>query len=166
MNVKPWFYKSEQEAKIFQINFLLAMDEANRQLDAINGAKNLQAEYYSERGLSHMNKDEIKTNLINEPITFPKNFTRQEEHKTIEYRAYTQEFTTTDETTGEVSFGKFHVPPIEGKIIHKDNATVVILKDGSKGVAICGKKDTYSRKEGLKWAYKRAMAQYFMKEIH
>jgi len=165
MDIKPWFPRRiEEEEKNFGRSFETVMDEAKQKDDMINRIKDFKAEY-CKREWSSMNKDEIKTNLIGEP-TFPKNFARQEEHKTIEYRAYTQEFTTTDETTGEVSFGKFYVPLIEGKIIHKDNATVVILKDGSKGIAMCGKKDTYSRKEGLKWAYKRAMAQYFMKEIH
>lgn len=100
----------------------------------------------------------------NDSNTIPQNFVRQEEHKNIVYKGYVQEFIETNIETGESVTGKFYVSSTKAKIIHKDNATVVILDDGSKGVAKCNEKDIYSRKEGLRLAYNRAMIEHLLKE--
>jgi len=93
------------------------------------------------------------------------NRVRQEEHKIIEYKGHTQEFIERNTSTGEVNTSKFYVPASRGKVMHKDIATIVILEDGSKGVAKCNKEDNYSRKTGLKIAYNRAMIQHLLSEI-
>lgn len=60
--------------------------------------------------------------------------------------------------------GSFRLlPEMFGKIIRQDNATVVILNDGSKGVAKCGEKEVYSRSVGLRIAYNRAVIAYLQK---
>jgi hypothetical protein len=93
------------------------------------------------------------------------NFTQYEEYKNIEYKGHLQEFTEINTITGEVNSSKFYVPTSRAKVIHKDNATIVILQDGSKGVAKCGKDDVFSRKTGLKVAYNRAMIEHLLNEI-
>lgn len=94
-----------------------------------------------------------------------KNYVSQDERKTIEYKGHIQEFTETDTFTNETNYNIFYVPTSRGTIIHQDTATIVILEDGSKGVAKCGNKDAFSRKTGLKIAYDRAMIQHLQREI-
>jgi hypothetical protein len=93
------------------------------------------------------------------------NYVKQYERKTIEYKGHLQEFTETNVFSGETNTNKFYVPTSRGEVIHQDSATVVFLQDGSKGVAKCGKDDTFSRKTGLKIAYNRALIQHLEKEI-
>lgn len=95
----------------------------------------------------------------------PQNYIIQPEYKTIEYRGYYQEFIERDTITGEERIGRFYVPTRRGKLIRQDNATVVILDDGSKGVAQCCSKDKFSRKIGLKYAYNRALATSLINEV-
>ena len=105
--------------------------------------------------MNNMNNNDLK----------PTNFVKNEEYKTIEYKGCMQEFNETNHITGEVNSGRFYVSSSKGKVIHQDNATIVILQDGSKGVAKCGKNDNFSRKTGLKIAYNRAMIEHLLKEI-
>ncbi|MDD4779105.1 MAG: aegerolysin family protein [Tissierellia bacterium] len=143
-------YKQRWIAKIQKNNKVIRKGFINEN-DAINYRKELE----------RMNN----INMINIDNLKPDNFVKQEEHKTIEYKGHMQDFTETNIVTREVNSGKFYVPTSRGKVIHQDNATIVILHDGSKGIAKCGKNDTFSRKTGLKIAYNRAMIEHLSKEI-
>jgi len=76
---------------------------------------------------------------------------------TIVYHAVRQPFTEYNSETGEViKQGSFMIPEKTEKIIEQDNATVVFLDDGSKGVAKCHPHDIPSKGTGRKIAYLRA----------
>ncbi|MBL4951078.1 hypothetical protein JK635_02335 [Neobacillus sp. YIM B02564] len=51
------------------------------------------------------------------------------------------------------------------KVIYNDDVTVVILEDGSKGVAIKSPKDAYNKQIGHDIAHKRARIKQLKKEI-
>jgi hypothetical protein len=51
------------------------------------------------------------------------------------------------------------------KIIYNEPATIVILEDGSKGVAKCAEGDTYDRVMGFKIAFRRAVIKSMNKEL-
>lgn len=137
-----WIAKIQRNNKVVRKGF-------EKEEDAINYRKEL------EKNMDNTNIDTV----------IPNNVTRKEEYKTIEYKGYTQEFIEKNIITGDINSNKFYVPVTRGRVIHKDSATIVILEDGSKGVAKCGKNDTYSRKTGLKIAYNRAKIISLQKEI-
>ena len=53
---------------------------------------------------------------------------------------------------------------MKATIIHQDRYTIVLLEDGSKGIAKCMDGDSYSRRKGVKIAYNRAMIEHLTKE--
>lgn len=52
---------------------------------------------------------------------------------------------------------------IDGRVIRNGSAIVVMLNDGSKGVAVCSPEDEFDARKGLKIAHARAMVQHFKK---
>jgi hypothetical protein len=54
-------------------------------------------------------------------------------------------------------------PGEEYKVIYSGNTTVVIMKDGSKGVSKCDPKDSYNPQIGLQIAYNRAKIESLIK---
>lgn len=88
------------------------------------------------------------------------------EIKTIKYHGTKQYFTEIDARTKEViKDSSFRTTPKHEKIIHNENATIVILDDGSKGVAKCMPEDTYDKTTGIKIAYIRAKIKSLQKEL-
>lgn len=88
------------------------------------------------------------------------------EIKTIIYQGTKQYFTEIDERTKEViKDSSFRTAQKREKVIHNDNATIVILDDGSKGVAKCNPIDDYNKTTGIKIAYLRAKIKSLQKEL-
>jgi hypothetical protein len=87
------------------------------------------------------------------------------ESKSVSYATCYRKFTEYNDdndvfgTEGTFEFLK----GISGKVMHQDKYTIVILSDGSKGVAMCMEGDTFSRRKGLRIAYNRAMIQHLEK---
>lgn len=91
---------------------------------------------------------------------------RNAEIKTIKYYGTKQYFTEIDGRTKEViKDSSFRTTPKHEKVIHNENATIVILDDGSKGVARCCPEDTYDKVKGIKIAYLRAKIKSLNKEL-
>ena len=89
------------------------------------------------------------------------------EVKTVSYAPCYQKFTeyATDRADVFGIKGIFEFTKgISGKVMHRDKYTIVILDDGSKGVAMCMEGDIFSRKKGLKIAFNRAMIEHLKKE--
>lgn len=53
----------------------------------------------------------------------------------------------------------------DNKVIRNDRATIVILKDGTKGVSKCLPEDTYDSEKGYKIALNRAVIKSLQKEL-
>lgn len=64
-----------------------------------------------------------------------------------------------------INSGSFKIPERQQKVIRNGRATIVILDDGSKGVAICGNKDFYDATTGIKIAYTRAKIESMKNEL-
>lgn len=99
-------------------------------------------------------------------VKTPKNIARKNEVRHIKYHGhyhFVTEYLPDMKTVKE----EYHYKTNDetARIIHQDTATIVIFEDGSKGVAVCGKNDTFSRKTGMKIAYNRAMIAKLQKEI-
>jgi hypothetical protein len=154
---RRWIAKIQRNNKVIKKGFI-SYD------DAVNYRKELKKMNMND-GLDNFNFVKTLKFYLDGYFDDNKNCVRQEEQKTVVYQGYKQEFCTTNDSTGETLYGYYFVPATKAKIIHKDTATIVIFEDGSKGVAKCGKDDTYSRKTGLKIAYNRAMIQHLQKEI-
>lgn len=91
---------------------------------------------------------------------------RNAEIKTIKYYGTKQYFVETDARTGEViKDSSFKTRAKTEKVIHNDLATIVILDDGSKGVAKCMPEDQYDKIKGIKIAYIRAKIKSLQKEL-
>lgn len=52
------------------------------------------------------------------------------------------------------------------RVIYSGRVTVVILKDGSKGVSKCLESDTYSKKDGYNIAYLKANIKSMTKQLN
>jgi hypothetical protein len=89
----------------------------------------------------------------------------QDEVKIFTYNKYYVSFTEHSNTTGELKKGAFSIPERTQKVIHSKNATIVILDDGSKGIAKCCKDDEYNKTTGIKIAYTRAKIKSLQKEL-
>ncbi len=64
-----------------------------------------------------------------------------------------------------INSGSFKIPERTQKVIRNGRATIVILDDGSKGVAIAGKREVYDATKGLKIAYTRAKIESLKNEL-
>ena len=86
---------------------------------------------------------------------------------TVIYHQTYQHFTELDENGNIIKEGKFKIPERVEKIIENELATVVFLKDVSKGVSLCHPLDVYKFDEtlGRKLAYLRAKIVSMTKEI-
>lgn len=83
----------------------------------------------------------------------------------VNYKTAYVSFTETNTLTGEVKDGKFKVwDGFEGKVYSADKYVVVVLADGSKGIAKCDESDEFSYKNGLHIAFNRALIEHIKKE--
>jgi hypothetical protein len=87
------------------------------------------------------------------------------ETKVFTYKKHYINFTENNLTTGEICEKSFSVPEKIGKVIYNNNATIVILNDGSKGVAKCCPNDIFDKTIGIKIAYNRAKIKSLQKEL-
>jgi len=88
------------------------------------------------------------------------------EVKTIKYYGTKQYFVETDARTEDViKDSSFRTSAKHEKVIQNNNATIVILEDGSKGVSKCLPIDTYNETKGIKIAYIRAKIKSLQKEL-
>ena len=91
---------------------------------------------------------------------------REAEIKTIVYHGTKQYFTEFDARTKEIiKDSSFKTTPKHEKVIHNNNATIVILDDGSKGISKCCLLDEYDKLKGIKIAYIRAKMKSLQKEL-
>jgi hypothetical protein len=86
------------------------------------------------------------------------------EIRDIVYGEHYISFYESSNITG-VKTGSFKVSSKKEKVIFNKDQTIVILDDGSKGVAICSHKDTFDKITGLRIAYNRAKINSLQKEI-
>jgi hypothetical protein len=87
------------------------------------------------------------------------------EVKKVNYEKVKYYFTETNVETGESYSGYFTEEPMSARLMRIASYTILILEDGSKGVAECGRNENFSRKSGLKIAWLRAMIIHFQKEL-
>jgi len=86
--------------------------------------------------------------------------------KEITYHGTKQYFTEVDARTKDViKDSSFRTSAKHEKVIQNNNATIVILEDGSKGVSKCLPIDTYNETKGIKIAYIRAKIKSLNKEL-
>ena len=64
-----------------------------------------------------------------------------------------------------ISRYSFEVKELKEKVIYSNNAVIVILDDGSKGVAKCMDIDDFDEIKGLKIAYNKAKIKSLQKEL-
>lgn len=94
------------------------------------------------------------------------NKTVNTEVKNITYHGMRQYFTEINQTSGDIKETYFKTQEKKERVIHNENATVVILDDGSKGVARCCPEDEYNPNKGIKIAYIRAKMKSLRKELN
>jgi hypothetical protein len=94
-----------------------------------------------------------------------KNKVIQNEVKEIIYQPTRQYFSEIS-STGGVRDSHFRIPERKQKVIHTKDQTIVILGDGSKGVAKCSNRDEYDKVTGIKVAYLRAKIASLQKELN
>lgn len=83
----------------------------------------------------------------------------------VTYKGSYISFTEKNLITGEVNEGKFRlIDGFESNVYSADKYVVVVLKDGSKGVAKCNNSDEFSYKKGLRIAFNRALIEHLKKE--
>ena len=87
------------------------------------------------------------------------------EVKEITYLKARQPFIEKNVTLGTSDHSSFMTREKKEKVIHNDNATIIILDDGSKGVAKCAPDDFYDKTKGIKIAYLRAKIKSLNKEL-
>lgn len=93
------------------------------------------------------------------------NQVNESEVKEIIYSEVKQYFSEKSNLEDEVKYGNFRIKEKKERVIHNGNATIVILDDGSKGVAKCSDEDDYSKLTGIKIAYIRAKIKSLQKEL-
>lgn len=90
----------------------------------------------------------------------------QPEKNFVDYGSAISIVKITNVETGKTRTEKVKaIEAFTAQVIHQDKYTIVIIDDGSKGIAMCREGDEYSRKKGLKLAFKRAMLVMLEKEI-
>jgi hypothetical protein len=89
----------------------------------------------------------------------------QTEVKEIIYKPTLQYFTETSSLTPYTKEDYFRIPERKQRIIHTKDETIVILDDGSRGVAKCSTRDEYNKLTGIKIAYIRAKIKSLEKEL-
>ena len=87
------------------------------------------------------------------------------EVKDIVYYEVRQHFTEENNTLGTIKDDYFRTGEKHERVIYNSNATVVILDDGSKGIAKCSPTDTFNKTQGVKIAYLRAKIKSLQKEL-
>lgn len=85
--------------------------------------------------------------------------------KEFTYAQTRQHFVETNVTDGTMKEDYFRIPERNERVIHSDNATIVILHDGTKGVAKCNPTDELNYTKGIKIAYTRAKIKLLQKEL-
>ena len=115
------------------------------------------AGYTVEEDLADWNwTDEMFEGKDEQPQTIIKDFI---------YHGGRMTFTETDVKTQTQSNDSFIITPKKERVIHNGNATIVILDDGTKGVAKCNPEDKYDRVKGIKIAFNRAKIKLLQKEL-
>lgn len=94
-----------------------------------------------------------------------KNEVFETEVKNIVYQEVKQYFTETSNLSDFVKEDYFRIKEKNERVIYSKNATIVILDDGSKGVARCNPDDTYNKTIGIKIAYTRAKIKSLEKQL-
>lgn len=89
----------------------------------------------------------------------------QEEVKIINYERVYQPFVTNYKDSNENKRDGFYIKSKSERVIHSGNRTIVILNDGSKGMAKCSPDDEYDKTKGIKIAYIRAKIKSLNKEL-
>jgi len=94
------------------------------------------------------------------------NQAQQTEVKDIVYKKGRQKYSErTNLLPNHVKDGSFTIKEKKERIIHSNNRTIVILNDGTKGIAKCMPTDTYDKLKGVKIAYLRAKIESLQKEL-
>lgn len=94
------------------------------------------------------------------------NQVNESEVKEIVYSEVRQYFSEKSNLEDEPKVNSFRIREKKEKVIHSGNATIVILDDGSKGVAKCDDIDDYNKVKGIKIAYIRAKMKSLQKELN
>jgi hypothetical protein len=74
-------------------------------------------------------------------------------------------FKVTDKNN-KITYQTVNTEHLKYKLIINGTTTVVILKDGSKGVSKCLPTDIYDRDKGIDIAYKKALIKSYQKELN
>ena len=93
------------------------------------------------------------------------NYVNENEVKEIVYHGVKQYFTEKSNLDCYVKEDYFKTKDKKELVIHNGKATIVILDDGSKGVAKCCPEDEYNKLTGIKIAYIRAKIKSLQKEL-
>jgi hypothetical protein len=102
-------------------------------------------------------------NIKKERETMNKN--SSEVKNVVNYRGINVTFTEKNLLTGEVTEGRFKLlDGFEGRVYSSDKYTVVVLTDGSKGMAVCEEGEEFSFKRGLRIAFNKALIEHLRKE--
>lgn len=92
------------------------------------------------------------------------NQVNKNEVKEITYFKMLQRFNEVS-NLGDEKSDAFYTTEKKEKVIHNANRTIVILDDGSKGIAKCCEGDKYDKLIGIKIAYLRAKIKSLNKEL-
>ena len=94
------------------------------------------------------------------------NQVQQTEVRDLVYQEVRQPFTEkTNLSPDTLKEGSFTLKEKKERIIFSANRTIVILNDGTKGIAKCLPSDKYNKLKGIKIAYLRARIESFQKEL-
>lgn len=89
----------------------------------------------------------------------------QVEIVTCEQQPYTSVWLTKSNKEDEIKISYTEVEKFACKIIYNGNTTIVILDDGSKGIAKCMPDDTYDKQKGIDIAGLKALVKSYQKKI-
>lgn len=81
------------------------------------------------------------------------------------YLSNRQRFQAYDTDGNLVKEDSFTIPEKFERVIYSDKYTIVMLNDGSKGVAKCMDGDSFNETTGVKIAYLRAKIKSLQKEL-
>jgi hypothetical protein len=92
-------------------------------------------------------------------------YVSEPEVKEFVYAEVRQYFTEKSNLEEDIRKDYFRIREKKEHVIHHGNRTIVILDDGSKGIAKCSPEDTYDKLTGIKIAYHRAKIKSLEKEL-
>lgn len=94
----------------------------------------------------------------------PQNYCREDSVFSMSIERGYKKFAKTNLSDKSIEFDGFRFPEENYTIIYSKNATIVILEDGTKGIAKCEPNDVFSRSIGEEFAYGRAKAKSLKKK--